>query len=80
MSQNNHKLRIVDRWGHTLFYFNCETNSIEIKALSRRGGEQSTKGELYTINLECLLSTSKENEMTQSPVNVFVASRMELVQ
>lgn len=73
----NHKLRIVDRWGHTLCYFNGTTNSLEIKATTRRGGQQSTKGEVYAINLDHLLSAVQENQAASEPVCIFIANVME---
>lgn len=73
----NGKLRIVDRWGHTLCYFNGETNSLEIKATTRRGGQQSTKGEVYAIHLESLLAAFRETDQ-ESPVQIFIAKIMEL--
>lgn len=74
-TNHNGKLRIVDRWGHTLFYFNCETNSVEIKAATRRGGQQSTKGELYAVNVEHLISVSAENQNSPEPVFVVIAKQ-----
>jgi hypothetical protein len=69
----NGKLRIVDRWGHTLCYFNGTTNSLEIKTATRRGGQQSTKGEVYAINLERLLAAFKEAQLEPDPVFIFIA-------
>lgn len=74
----NEKVRIVDRWGHTLFYFNCETGHIEIKALSRRGGGQSTKGELYSIGVDQLKAVASGNRTAEKPVFVFIAQQIEL--
>lgn len=75
---NNNKLRIVDRWGHTLCYFNGATNSLEIKATTRRGGQQSTKGEVYAINLERLIAAFKEAQLESEPVFIFIAKIMEM--
>lgn len=74
----NGKLRIVDRWGHTLCYFNGTTNSLEIKATTRRGGQQSTKGEVYAINLEHLLAAFEEAQLESEPVFIFIAKIMDL--
>ena len=74
----NHKLRIVDRWGHTLCYFDGATNSLEIKATTRRGGQQSTKGEVYAIHIEHLLSAFREARSTSEPVLIFIAKIREM--
>jgi hypothetical protein len=76
----NGKLRIVDRWGHTLCYFNGTTNSLEIKATARRGGQQSTKGEVYAISLERLLGAFKEAQSASEPVFILIAKIMDLQQ
>lgn len=73
----NHKIRIVDRWGHTLCYYDGSTNAIEIKATTRRGGQQSTKGEVYAIHLGTLLSAVQENQSASEPVCIFIANVME---
>jgi hypothetical protein len=74
----NGKLRIVDRWGHTLCYFNGTTNSLEIKATARRGGQQSTKGEVYAINLERLLAAFKEAQLEPEPVFILIAKIIDI--
>lgn len=74
----NGKLRIVDRWGHTLCYFDGTTNSLEIKATTRRGGQQSTKGEVYAIDLERLLDAVKKAQLEPEPVFIFIAKIKDL--
>ena len=77
-NEKNGKLRIVDRWGHTLCYFDGRTNSIEIKATARRGGQQSTKGDVYAINLESLLDAFKEVQLESEPAFIFIAKILDL--